>query len=40
MQDNAPIYTAIKVREWVYINGVRITGWPPYSPDLNPIGNA
>lgn len=37
MQDNAPIHTARKVREWFREQGVRTTDWPPYSPDLNPI---
>ena len=37
MQDNAPIYTAHKVRDWFVRNGVYLTPWPPYSPDLNPI---
>jgi hypothetical protein len=37
MQDNAPIHRAIKVREWFNENGIHITDWPPYSPDLNPI---
>jgi transposase len=40
MQDNAPIHTAIKVKEWFEENGIRTTDWPPYSPDLNPIENA
>lgn len=40
MQDNAPIHTAHVVRDWFYLNGVRTTDWPPYSPDLNPIENA
>lgn len=37
MQDNAPIHTATKVREWFQENGISTTDWPPYSPDLNPI---
>lgn len=40
MQDNAPIHTADKVKDWFYLNGVRVTDWPPYSPDLNPIEHA
>jgi hypothetical protein len=38
MQDNASIHTAHKVRNWFSDHGIaRITDWPPYSPDLNPI---
>ncbi|CAG8962255.1 hypothetical protein HYFRA_00005309 [Hymenoscyphus fraxineus] len=38
MQDNASIHTARKVREWFALHGIDILkGWPPYSPDLNPI---
>jgi DDE superfamily endonuclease/Transposase len=38
MQDNASIHTAYKVRDWFSAHGInRITDWPPYSPDLNPI---
>ena len=37
MQDNAPIHTAQKVRQWFEDNGVDTSDWPPYSPDLNPI---
>ena len=37
MQDNAPIYTARKVRAWFTENGVKVMEWPSYSPDLNPI---
>lgn len=37
MQDNAPIHTAIKVRDWFREQDVTTTDWPPYSPDLNPI---
>ena len=37
MQDNAPIYTAKAVREWLEEMGVEVLPWPPYSPDLNPI---
>ena len=40
MQDNAPIHTANKVTDWFYLNGIRTTDWPPYSPDLNPIEHA
>ena len=38
MQDNAPIHTARKVREWFEVRGIFcLEDWPPYSPDLNPI---
>jgi hypothetical protein len=37
MQDNAPIHTAHKVRDWFLEKGIRVIDWPPYSPDLNPI---
>lgn len=36
-QDNAPIHTAGKVKRWFDEKGVKITGWPLYSPDLNCI---
>lgn len=36
--DNASIHTAYKVRDWFAAHGIeRITDWPAYSPDLNPI---
>jgi DDE superfamily endonuclease len=40
MQDNAPIYTAKKVKQWFENNGILMIDWPPYSPDLNPIEHA
>ena len=40
MQDNAPIHTAHKVRDWFRENGIEITDWPPYSPDLDLIEHA
>ena len=40
MQDNAPIHTARKVTAWFAEHGIRLTDWPPYSPDLNPIEHA
>jgi transposase len=40
MQDNASIHTAHKVREWFENHSIRVTDWPPYSPDLNPIEHA
>lgn len=42
-QDNASTHTARIVQEWLenwcIENGVKLVGWPPYSPDLNPIEN-
>jgi hypothetical protein len=40
MQDNAPIHTAHRVHDWFIENGIHLTDWPPYSPDLNPIEHA
>ena len=40
MHDNAPIHTANKVKDWFKEQGVDVTDWPPYSPDLNPIEHA
>jgi hypothetical protein len=38
MQDNAAIHTAHKVQDWFNAYGInRLTNWPAYSPDLNPI---
>lgn len=37
MQNNAPIHKVKKVMKWFENNGVVVTDWPPYSPDLNPI---
>ena len=37
MQDNAPIHTAKAVSDWFTEQGILVTDWPPYSPDLNPI---
>ena len=37
MQDNAPIYTARLIKNWLEDNGIDVLPWPPYSPDLNPI---
>ena len=37
MQDNAPIHTAHKVRDWFISQGNTTIDWPPYSPDLSPI---
>jgi transposase len=39
MQDSAPIHTAKKFREWFENQGVMVTKWAPYSPDMNPIEN-
>ena len=37
MQDNAPIHTANKVKDWFKAKRIKVLEWPPYSPDLNPI---
>jgi hypothetical protein len=37
MQDNAPIHTARKVKDWFKEQRILCANWPPYSPDLNPI---
>ncbi len=37
MQDNAPIHKARKVMKWFEENGIVLTDWPLYSPDLNPV---
>jgi transposase len=37
MQDNAPIYKAVIIRDFLEGNGIPKLEWPPYSPDLNPI---
>ena len=36
MQNNAPIHKAKKMMRWFEDNGVVLTNWPPYSPDLTP----
>jgi transposase len=40
MQDNAPIYKAEIVRNWLREQDFTVMDWPPYSPDLNPIEHA
>jgi hypothetical protein len=38
MQGNAPIHKSCVSLQWFDDNSVSLlTGWPPYSPDLNPI---
>ena len=38
MQDNASIHTAGTITAWFAARGItKITNWPAYSPDLNPI---
>ena len=39
MQDNAPCHKAKAVISWFGRKRVPILGWPPQSPDLNPIEN-
>ena len=40
MHDNAPIHTTRVVIDWFEENGIDVTDWPPFSPDLNPIEHA
>ncbi len=37
MQDNVPIHTAQKVKDWFEENSIQIIDWPLYLPDLNLI---
>ena len=38
MQDQAPIHRSNKAQRWLQEHSViLLRGWPPYSPDLNPI---
>ena len=37
IQDNAPIYTTHKMREWFKEMSINVLEWPPYSLDLNSI---
>ena len=37
MQNNAPIHTVKKVKQWFENNGITVMEWPPYSLDLNSI---
>ena len=37
MQDNTLIHIARKVTTWFVEHGIRLTDWPPYSPDFNLI---
>lgn len=37
MQDNAPIHKAKAVTQWFTDMAIPVMGWPPHSPDLNPI---
>lgn len=39
MHDNASIHTARTVTQWFQDQAIDVVGWPPYSPDLNPIEN-
>ena len=37
-QDGAPIHTARVTMQWLRKHAIKsLQGWPPYSPDLNPI---
>lgn len=37
IQDNTPIHTAKKTKDWFIDNAITLLDWPPYSPDMNPI---
>ena len=37
MQDNAAIHTSQASKRWLLEHTIQWIGWPPYSPDLNPI---
>ena len=37
MQDNAPIHSAHRVRDWFTEMSIEVMDWPSYSPDLNSI---
>ncbi len=36
-QDNDPKHTSKKAQKWFEDNDIKVLGWPPQSPDLNPI---
>merc|ERR1711895_20172 len=38
-QDNAPVHTANKCKDWLKANGIQVLDWPPQSPDLSLIEN-
>ena len=38
-QDNAPCHISKKTMGWLQSKNIRVLGWPPGSPDLNPIEN-
>lgn len=41
LMDNAPAHSARDTKEYIRVNGIPVVnGWPPNSPDLNPIENA
>lgn len=37
MQDNTPSQSARATRQLMQDLGIWVIGWPPYSPDMNPI---
>ena len=39
MQDNAPCHRDHRVFKFLEERGIPIMGWPPQSPDLNPLEN-
>lgn len=38
-QDNAPVHTAKRTKEWLNSKNITVMDWPARSPDLNPIEN-
>ena len=39
MHDNAPCHKSKSVQKKLCDNRINVLDWPPYIPDLNPIGN-
>ena len=38
-QDNDPKHTSHVVQQWLFVHGIQLIDFPPYSPDLSPIEN-
>ena len=39
IHDNAPVHASAKTRAWIDERDIRVSEWPPQSPDLNIIEN-